>query len=258
MPLLGPLFLWTISLLARGRPTITARVTEGPLAGALFELDPRVQADLIVGHYERGVTAVMERDLSPGDVCFDVGAHFGYFGMVMARLTGPDGVVVCFEPDPNAASVLEGNLRRNGHLIPGGVRIVPSAIGARPGRFRFEPGAHSTRGRLVESGSMDVEVITLDEACGRYGEPRLVKIDIEGGEVDALRGGSELLRRGEATLVIEIHGPNASRDCSELLSEHGYDLVRIGQPGRAEEYLIATPSHPRRPNTGATKVARRP
>jgi hypothetical protein len=105
----------------------------------------------------------------------------------------------------------------------------------------FETGGHSTRGRLSDSGDAEVEVITLDDAVERYGTPRFVKVDVEGGELDVLTGGPDLVASHRASFGIEIHSDDLGRSCRNLLESAGYDCRFITEAGRAETYLLAEP-----------------
>jgi FkbM family methyltransferase len=142
--------------------------------------------------------------LGPGDVGFDVGAHVGSRVRAWRKL----GVrVVAIEPQPDLLRVLRLFFGRDT-----GVTIVPLAVGARPGRARL---AVSTATPTVSTLSRDwadtvatdrrfsrvrwdraveVEVTTLDDLIGRYGEPAFCKVDVEGFEADVLAGLSRPLR----------------------------------------------------------------
>ncbi|HEX2295890.1 MAG TPA: FkbM family methyltransferase [Actinomycetota bacterium] len=243
-PLVGPLMLRAIEARTNGARWIRARVRMGPLAGMRLDIDARVQADVVVGAYERRLSRHVGGILRPGDTAFDVGSHLGYFGILMATAVGSGGTVVCFEPDPGLHEALEGNLARNGDLIPGDVSVARLGIGATRGKTSFEAGGHSTRGRLIESGGVEVDVITLDDAVERFGTPRFVKVDVEGGELDVLAGGPGIVASRVAHFGIEIHSPELGDACRKLMEESGYDCRFITEAGRAETYLLAEPASP--------------
>jgi FkbM family methyltransferase len=245
-PFVGPLMLRAIEARTRGARWTRARVRSGPLRGMSLDVDARVQADVIVGAYERRLSRYVRDLLRPGDVAFDVGSHLGYFGILMATSVGPTGKVVCFEPDPGLHDALEGNVARNRSAIPAEVVVARLAAGATAGKTSFEAGGHSTRGRLSRSGDVEVEVITLDDAVDRFGRPRFVKVDVEGHELDVLRGGPELVRSKEASFGIEIHSDELGRSCRALLEEAGYGCRFVTEAGRAETYLLAEPRQPGR------------
>ncbi len=238
VPVVGPAWLWLLERALRGRPTITAPVVAGPLAGLWLELDPRVQADALFGRYESGLVAAAAAELRPGDRVFDVGAHLGHVGLLLARAVSPGGQVVFFEPEEAARLGLERNLRRAAAAHSARVDVVAAAVGREPGRAGFSAGTHTTRGHLDDAAGDTVPVTTLDDAARRFGVPRVVKLDIEGAEADALAGGRGLLERGESVFVVEAHGSGNAQACRALLTGAGYEVQETRQPGRAETYLV--------------------
>lgn len=240
-PLVGPLMLWAIETMTRNARWIDTRVYAGPLRGMTLHIDPRVQADVVVGAYERRLSRYVSGILRPGDVAFDVGSHLGYFGILMATAVGESGKVVCFEPDPGLRDALQENVTRNRTMIPADVAVASLAIGAERGTTAFETGGHSTRGRLADSGDVDVEAITLDDAAARFGTPHFVKVDVEGHEVDVLTGGRELVASRAAVFGIEIHSRELGDACLSLLEKAGYECRFMKEAGRAEAYLLAEP-----------------
>jgi FkbM family methyltransferase len=240
-PVVGPLMLHAIEAATGGGRWVDARVRMGPLSGMTLHIDPRVQADVIVGAYERTLSRDVRRILRPGDVAFDVGSHLGYFAILMGTVVGAGGAVVCFEPDPGLHAALLENVERNRELLEARVSVERVAVASAPGRTSFETGGHSTRGRLASGGDVEVEVTTLDEATARFGTPRFVKIDVEGGEVDVLTGGPRLVAARETAFGIEIHSPALGVRCKALLEAAAYDCRFIRERGRAETYLLAEP-----------------
>ena len=240
-PFVGPLMLRAIEARTKGARWTEARVRSGPLRGMRLDIDMRVQADVVVGAYERRLSGHVAGILRPGDLAFDVGSHLGYFGILMATVVGDAGKVVCFEPDPGLHDALESNVSRNRALIPAEVSVARLAVGATRGKTSFEAGGHSTRGRLSDSGGVEVEVITLDDAVERFGTPRFVKVDVEGHEAEVLTGAPRLVASKEAAFGVEIHSDELGHTCRVLLEDAGYECKFVTEAGRAETYLLAEP-----------------
>jgi FkbM family methyltransferase len=142
--------------------------------------------------------------LRPGDLAFDIGAHVGNRVRAWRSLGAR---VVAVEPQPDCLRVLRLFFGRDP-----GVTIVPSAVGARPGKARLAissatPTVSSMSrdwidavvqddrfARIQWDRSMPVPVTTLDELIATHGEPAFCKVDVEGFEVDVLRGLTRPLR----------------------------------------------------------------
>jgi FkbM family methyltransferase len=178
--------------------------------------------------------------VQPGDVVYDLGANIGWYSLLAGRRVGPAGKVVAFEPFIENAAYLERNAARNGLA---NVVVVPAAVGDEDGWAMFL--AHgSLQGRLDKRGNdapakgrtgrdldsrrrIPVPVLALDTwiAQAEQAPPSLVKIDIEGAEIRALRGMRETLRSARPTLIIELHGTRV--EVLELLDGAGYEYEAI-------------------------------
>jgi FkbM family methyltransferase len=203
-----------------------------------LDIDPRA-LDMVIGRYEPATQAVLESMLRPGDVVFDIGANLGYFTLVMAKQVGPGGRVVSFEPDPEMFSALTRNIGRNVD-DSNGIVALPAAIGAEAGSVRFARGWRSTRGRVVSAGGdFEVEAMKVDDAADRMGVPRLIKIDVEGAEVDVLLGARAILKSEKPLVLVEVHSEELESRCARLLEEFGYECSRRIDLGKREPYLVA-------------------
>ena len=160
------------------------------------------------------------RRLIPADaVVLDIGAHAGQFAKLFARLA-PRGRVYAFEPSPYALSILRLAVRTSGLK---NIIIEPLGLSDTPGAARLttpikrrgdvgfglahlgdadRPGAH------VEH---EVRLTTLDQACGGLERLDFIKIDIEGWELSALRGGAATLERFRPTIFAEANHRHLAR-----------------------------------------------
>jgi FkbM family methyltransferase len=227
-------------LMPRGRFAET-KIRGGPLKGLILELDPRTNKDMALGRYEPNVVDRLSAMVPPGTVVFDVGAHLGYESIVMARAAGGTGKVVCFEPDPGLAQKLAANIARNSTVVGADLLPVQAAIAASRGKVAFEPGRTTGTGRLSPGADgVEVETLTLDEAARLYGTPAVVKVDVEGHELDVLAGAERLLEKGETAFLVEAHSPELTRACVELFESSGYVCERIGEADRGGAHIVAT------------------
>lgn len=185
------------SLHRRLRSRITADAV--PVQGHMMVLDPIDSLEVRTHEvYEPLETHVVASHVFPGDVVLDVGAHIGYYTLLLARLVGPSGEVLAFEPDPDNFALLERNVRLNGYST---VRCVNAAAADRTGRTDLyrsttNPGDHRIYASEEERDSLSVRCLRLDEFLdGRGRGVDFMKMDVQGAELAVLRGMEETLRR---------------------------------------------------------------
>jgi FkbM family methyltransferase len=191
---------------------------------------------MIVGVYERGTAAIMRRIVRPGMVVADVGAHIGYFAVLLARLVGSEGQVFAFEPHAGNRAILLENVRRFGN-----VTVIPSAVADRPAESTLyesegPSGTHSLYAGRYASKEAKTSVTTLDLSVGGQ-KLDFVKIDVEGGEIEVLQGMREQLRTSRDIQIILEFSPSVllSRGVDPemhliQLADLGLTCYAIGEP----------------------------
>jgi FkbM family methyltransferase len=220
-------------------PSTVVRVLQGRLRGSKW-IAGASQHGCWLGTYERNLRRAFERRVAPGSVVFDLGAQAGFYTLLAARLVGPQGRVFAFEPLPDNLAYLRRHLELNRVT---NVTIMESAVSDRSGRSAFGPGANRSMGRLDPQGRLQVATVALDDlvATGVTPLPSVVKIDIEGAEVLALKGARRTLERSRATLFLSTHGPEKRRECCRLLVSLGYAVMPLDAlPADGSSELLAT------------------
>lgn len=161
--------------------------------------------------YEKETTRLFEDFIKPGMSIIDVGAHVGYYSLLAARHAGPEGRVYAFEAEPSNFDLLTRNIELNEYQ-----NVVASncAISNRVGSSTLfltglDTGRHSIyKHDLPQSGTVEVNTTTLDAFMEPMGWPRidLLKVDVEGAEIDVLEGMDQLLRMSESlNLIMELN-----------------------------------------------------
>lgn len=226
--------------------------------------------ELLEGGREDYFIRLLREACRPGATVLEAGAHIGYVTLQAARAVGPSGRVVSFEPNPRTLPVLRRNVEANG--FGDRVEIVPAALGSAPGRVSFHVtpagDTSSLHAGAIAGDSVEVEVATADASLAG-GAVDVVKLDVEGGEVEALRGMRELLRRGRPVVfaecnpqVLEAAGTSAAALAAELesldydvrwIDERAHALRPLDEPW-AEEYVNLRCTPAERRDAGA-KVA---
>lgn len=217
-------------------------IAAGPLRGYWWGLFCGMR--YLRGTYDARDVARLKTLISPGGTFYDVGAHVGYYAMVVSLLLGEGGQVVAFEPLVLNLRFIRQHLRSNRvHNIV----LVPAAVGEQAGEASFDLGKGTGRGFLGAASGERVPVVSIDqtwlEGTGR--PPDLIKMDIEGGELAALKGARRSLREHRPLLMLAVHSEELRRDCSDLLAALDYALVWfkpngcIAVPAERPEQLAA-------------------
>jgi FkbM family methyltransferase len=221
--------LLTRSLSRVGRRPVV--VAAGPLRGARLELDVASEKALWSGMHELPLQEALSRVAAPDQVAWDVGAHVGFFTLLLARRCAS---VLALEPHPLNAD----RLRRHVALNDAPVEVVQRAVAGRPGMVELQVGPSSGTHKLAEvdgprwrdaaSGErLQVEAVTLDGLLERHSPPNLVKLDVEGAELEVLRAAPRVLRHA-ATVVVETHSAELRRDVAGLLGDAGFVVEEVG------------------------------
>ncbi len=170
--------------------------------------DLGLSAELAVEHvHEPILTEALQSVLHPGMTVVDVGANLGYFALLAARAVGPEGKVIALEPFPVSYALLERNIKANNLT---NVITFQLAAGERDGDRVFycydQANWNSLRaGRRRPISEILVKVCRLDRLLEF--EPRidLIRMDVEGSELEVVRGAIGILNKHHPMLVIEVH-----------------------------------------------------
>lgn len=164
---------------------------------------------LATGHYDPLECRVIKESLREGMTAVDVGAHVGYFSLLMAKAVGMDGRVIAIEPAPPVYAFLKANVERN-HFP--NVTLVNKALSATAGTATLFIDAQNLGNPTLSkdnisssarAGAVDVRTTTLDAVVG--GRPvHFIKLDVQGAEGLVLEGATHTLRRHHPTILMEF------------------------------------------------------
>jgi FkbM family methyltransferase len=181
---------------------------------------------------------VWQSALKKGDVVIDGGANWGYWSLVASKLIGKEGRVFAFEPVPSTIRALQRNIRASGTQ---NVQILEYALGEEErtikihladndpilGHSSIERGRDLNWLRTIECRSQRLDFFLADKNI----HPRLIKLDIEGGELFALKGASQTLQSyPQPVICFEWNRPAAEavgyrpEDIESFLQKLGYEL----------------------------------
>ena len=183
------------------------RVLAGPLRGTYLTTPALTRLSFCLGTYQRGVVSLMKRHVARGMTAYDLGAHMGYFTLVLAKLVGESGRVFAFEPDPRNLRALRNNLEGNLKAVT----VTPAAVADRSSEVTFATFGFSSVSHIADSRTpadavrITVRALTLDDFVYRDGNPapNFIKVDVEGAEVRVIRGAERVLREARPVVVVE-------------------------------------------------------
>jgi FkbM family methyltransferase len=199
--------------------------------------------------YEPDVWNWLKQRTVPGSIILDVGAQFGLYSMLAARHIGANGRIFAFEPSPDTVAVLGRHLKNN--RMSDRVEIVQAAVGPEEGEVTFYmAGTHPSNTLApttvdpVKLTPVKVKAITVDGFCRqRQLKPTILKIDVEGWELQVLRGATEVVQDPALTICVEMH-PYAwesagytAADFTIFVEANGFEIVPLtGQASPLTEY----------------------
>jgi len=215
-------YAWPLAQACRG-PQVDVAGARVRIPGPL-----PIRISVVAGNIR--VHGLMDAAIGPGATVVDVGANVGYNTVYASRRVGPTGRVVAIEPAADNLAVLRENIATNGLA---NVVVVPIAAGrAHEVRKFFLRGETSAVNSLFPESVYaavtsveQVRVAPLDDLVDV--DPDLVKIDVEGAELEVLAGMTRLLGRSVVRLIVEWHpalqeaAGHAPDGLPRLLLDHG-------------------------------------
>ncbi len=158
------------------------------------------------GTYEKGMLHFLNENLGEGDVFVDVGANIGLLSLHASKFVGESGKVFAFEAHPETAKMLFENKALNQNQT---IQLYPIALGADKGKVMIFDDADSNRGGAsivrneINSEGFEVEMDRLDDILVPEILPKIIKIDVEGYELNVLKGAVNTIHFAKPVLLIE-------------------------------------------------------
>ena len=207
------------------------------------------------GTWEPNISAWIASRLRPGDCFIDIGANIGHYSLLASSLVGSEGQVVAIEAAQWIHSILDKHVSLNRR---GNIRTVQVAAAAQRGTLRLFPGQAGNIGKTTtvarDGASVEVQALPLSDILrdDEISRARIIKIDVEGAELQVVRGMSALLdrTRQDLEIVMEITpatngAPDAANDeIFATLQRHGFNAWAFDNDYGVETYLRGGPGKP--------------
>ncbi len=241
----------------RRQPQQWHQIRDGVLEGQwLFvTLSDKWAKEMLNGTYEPLIVAAVVSRVKQGWVCYDVGAHVGYYTLLLAKLAGLNGDIYAFEPLPFNLDCLNLHVDRN--HVAGSIHVHPVAISDAAGvgilqgiqSLRKSSKAFLEGVRVLSSSSSEstvghrVEKRRIDDlvAIHRLPAPHFVKLDVEGAELDVLHGARETIRNAKPVILAELHTAATTGECVALLKDDRYEVRVLNAAEDDRCHIIAEP-----------------
>ncbi len=191
------------------------------------------RAELLLYLHEKATRQRLLDSLRPGMTVLDVGAHVGYYARLAAGAVGPGGRVLAFEPHPRTFAILQDNVRPYHNVAlfqaglsdaPGTAQLYDYLMMSASGSLHYDPDMADLVKQQVNGSdiapriaadfpvqSYEVALLCADDLLAEMGieQVDVIKMDIEGAELDALRGLRQTIARSESLLLIMEYNPQA-------------------------------------------------
>ena len=212
-------------------PSMSIRIRRGPARGLRWIVGS-ANHGCWLGTYELSKQCAILRFASRGMTVFDLGAQAGFYTLFFSSLVGPSGRVFAFEPCPFESQHLLRHIEIN---QLSNVTVLTVAIANRSGFSRFSIRGGQTQNSLSAEAESPLLVPIISMDALDLPPPDLVKLDIEGGESDALLGARRILTGSRPVIFLALHSVEHRSRCFTLLREHNYLLFDLTGRSLARE-----------------------
>jgi FkbM family methyltransferase len=222
---------------AFGLGYVKRRITGGPIKGLWLIAGKRVfySKSFWNGTYEENTCYFLQKTVPENAVCYDIGANIGYHTLIMARSANNGGLVYSFEPIPEVCEVLTHNAKINNlHNVVVVNKVVSRESGI-SALIRSIDIDQATLSAKIKKNNPLRETITCsattidDFVAAGSRPPSLLKIDVEGAEVDVLAGATDTIKSYHPLIVCETHGVTPACGVYKILAALNYELFCVNQ-----------------------------
>ncbi|MGF1521522.1 MAG: FkbM family methyltransferase [Leptolyngbyaceae cyanobacterium] len=242
---------------ALATPAVSRQVQPSPVAirrgiaaGLKFEAD-KAHANYIAGTYERPIQNILEDCLQPGAVFYDIGASLGFFTLIAAKLVESSGHVYAFEPVPENAAKIQRHAKLNGFAQ---VTVLATAVTDTNGRGELLLAHHAGGATLATVGTppdykghLDVSLASIDHliANQQLRPPTVVKVDVEGAEINVLRGMAQTLAAHKPVLIYEIDDgdrtafQHKNAIVETFIRQNGYQILPLAKAYATKSWHVS-------------------
>ncbi|MEO8414734.1 MAG: FkbM family methyltransferase [Ginsengibacter sp.] len=203
------------------------KIFSGLLKGKKF-IKGSHNISIAIGTYERKQSERFASYCAASNCFWDLGAHVGYYTLLY-NSQNPEGKTFAFEPSEANAKLYHRHMELNQIK---NYQLFQAAVSNKEGILSFNKTRSTVAGKLDETGDTKVKAMQLSKFIEKneFAVPGLVKMDIEGGEENALLDVKEIFMKTKPVLFLSTHGKQVHLNCIRLLTEMGYNLEPLDKP----------------------------
>lgn len=210
------------------------RILRGPLRGTRWIVGSGIHR-IWLGGFEPAKMALAVTLTNRDGVAIDIGANVGVYTLLFSSAVGAGGRVIAIEPNPENLAFIQRHIELNAIK---NVTVIAAAAGDRSGSVAFDCGETSSTGRIDTNGGLVVRCVTVDEVMDQAGgRASVVKIDVEGGELDVLKGARATLQKHRPVVLLATHSRALRGDCARFLESLEYEMHLIDGSSDPDEWL---------------------
>jgi FkbM family methyltransferase len=211
--------------------TFVHKLNAGSAKGLNFRVTLPDDKSIWTGTYELQFSSAIAGEVKAGSTCYDIGGFKGFMAGLMAVNGAAE--VYTFEPFPENVNKIKDMIDLN----PGkNIQVFDCAIGSFDGTTKFLASADASMGKIEESlyeehsrikDTIEVKVFKLDTFVQEKNlkKPGLIKIDVEGAELEVIKGGAGILGEVKPILFIEVHGYEVAEKLVSMLEDLKYNIT---------------------------------
>jgi FkbM family methyltransferase len=217
------------------------KIPFGMISGSKLYYRKDINFHAMMGVWEKESLRVLKKIFyrfglnQPNKVIADVGGNIGYYSIFFSKYLDPSAKIFSFEPSMEILPVLRKNLMINNIT---NVKVLDLACADHTGRDEFFIAEHHHESSLLKEWSNNavtgtktvVATITLDDFFERFNQsrfPDLIKMDIEGGGIYALKGCTKCITQNRPFILIESHNQGEDVAVSHVLQQFNYEAFRV-------------------------------
>lgn len=187
-----------------------------------------------LGSFEPEKQKAIVDSVKAGMNCYDIGAHVGFYTLLFSRLAGEEGNVFCFEPNPLNLNYLLSHLGLNNIK---NCSIFPMALFNKNDLIPFISDSSMSHLQPQGESNLIIPVFTFDHlfSINELPPPDVVKIDVEGAELEVLEGMKEVIKEYSPLIFIALDDRARKERVLQFLSNFDYAVYSLNERDKTEE-----------------------